>query len=284
MRRLVPLIVLALLAGCGGGSDEDAKGALEAAAKKTTGNQSGRVSIDGTIGGTGLPDDARIRGSGVFDTATTRARIELDFSSFAALAPSQGIDAADLKGEFIQDGSVMFMRLPVLQKRGLTKEWLRVDAAELAKAQGLNVGSFGQYTQFDPSQALKYLLAVSGDVDEVGEEDVRGVGTTHYKAQVDLEKVVDVLPKGQREQARQTIEQLTKQVGESEIPIEVWIDDDGLVRRERIDYGIEQGGQEVSLRFDIELYDFGIDAGIEPPPAEDTTDFSELIGQAAPQN
>jgi hypothetical protein len=283
MRRLAPLVLIALVAGCGG-SDDDAKGALEAAAKKTTGNQSAQVSIDGTIEGSGLPKPARIRGSGVFDTATTRARIELDFSNLGSLAPTQGVDPQDLRGEFIQDGTVMYMRLPVLQKQGVTKEWLKVDAAELAEAQGLSAGSFGQFTQFDPSQSLKYLLAVSGDVEELGEDDVRGVQTTHYRTEVDLEKVPDTLPKGQREQARKAIEQLVDQVGESEIPVEVWIDEEGLVRRERIDYEIDQGGQKVALRFDIELFDFGIDADIQPPPAEDTTDFSELIGQAAPQN
>jgi hypothetical protein len=287
MRRLAPLVLsLALVAGCGGSDGDDgAKDALEAAAKKTTGNQSAQVSIDGTIEGTGLPKAARIRGSGVFDTATTRARIELDFSSFAALAPTQGVDPQALRGEFIQDGKVMYMRLPVLQQQGLTKEWLKVDAEELAQAQGLSTSSFGQFTQFDPSQSLKYLLAVSGDVEELGEEDVRGVQTTRYRTKVDLEKVPDVLPEDQREQARKSIKQLVDQVGESEIPIEVWIDGEGLVRRQRIDYGVEQGGQEVSLRFDIELFDFGIDADIQPPPKKDTTDFSELLSaQTAPQN
>ena len=40
-------------------------------------------------------------------------------------------------------------------------------------------------SQADPSQALEYLQGAT-DVQAVGDEDVRGVPTTHYKAVVDL--------------------------------------------------------------------------------------------------
>ena len=281
MRRLLPLLVLALLAGCGG--DDDASNVLVDAASKTTDAGSARIAFTASSQA-GVPQTIEIRGDGVVDNAKRIGRLEFDFGSLAStLPPGSGIQADDLNGEMVFEGFVFYMRFPVLARllEG-GKEWVKFDAEELGKAQGVDISQFTQFGQADPSQALQYLRAVSGEVEDKGREDVRGVATTRYEAKVDLRKVPDVLPEDQRESAEKSIDALIDQLGgESELPMEVWVDDDGLIRRQRFDFSFEpEGGTEFSFRYDIELYDFGVKVDVSPPPQEDTADLSELISQA----
>lgn len=184
----------------------------------------------------------------------------------------------------IFDGFVFYMSFPALsQVLEGDKEWIKFDLEELGKAQGIDLSQFTQFGQADPSQALQYLRAVSGEVKDEGSEEVRGVSTTHYAARVDLRKFPDVLPEDQREAAKKAVDSLIDQLGgRSELPMEVWIDDQGLIRRQRFDFSFEpQGAAKFSFRYDIELYDFGVEVDVEPPPAENTADFTELLSQGA---
>src|SRR5439155_19818933 len=129
------------------------------------------------------------------------------------------------------------MKFPLLtQQIPGGKDWIKLDLQKLSKAQGFNLGSLAQLSQSDPTQALQYLRAASSDVQTVGKEQVRGVETTHYKLKVDLEKVPDTAPPDQRADVRASIQNLITQTGTRFIPTEVWIDGNGLVRRERIAY------------------------------------------------
>ena len=66
---------------------------------------------------------------------------------------------------------------------------------------------------------------------------MRGTATTRYTAMLDLQKAVDAgadelgLSEQQRKEMRGAAEQMKKQSGVARIPIEVFVDDDGLLRR-----------------------------------------------------
>jgi hypothetical protein len=285
MRRLLPpvlLVALALVGGCGGDDDSSAD-VLADAASKTTEAGSARIAFTGSSDA-GLPQSFEISGKGVVDNANRVGRLEFDFSSLASsLPPGADLSADELTGEVIFEDFVFYMRFPVLSRLlPERKEWVRFDLEEVSKAQGIDLSQFTQFGQADPSQALQYLRAVSGEVEEKGREDVRGVPTTRYEATVDLRKFPDVLPDDQREAAEKSVDTLVQQLGgKTELPMEVWIDDDGLIRRQRFEFAFEAQGQEVSFRYDSELYDFGVDVEVQPPPAEDTADLGQLIAQQA---
>jgi hypothetical protein len=102
---------------------------------------------------------------------------------------------------------------------------------------------------FSPEKLLGMLREASLETERVGEEDVRGEPTVRYRLTVNCEQA-DVGCSG------------------TAAPVDVWIDDDGLVRRIQL----EDNGDPAT----IEFFDFGAEVDIEPPPADQVTDESFL--------
>ena len=99
-----------------------------------------------------------------------------------------------------------------------------------------------------PQKLLRILRDASSETERLGEEDIRGVPTVGYRLTVDCEAALLSC--------------------ESTAPVEVWIGDDGIVRR------IELDDDDGSVTF--EFFDFGAEVVIEPPPADDVVDESAL--------
>ncbi len=92
--------------------------------------------------------------------------------------------------------------------------------------------------------AVEHLRSIAEEVEELGQEDVRGTDTTHYRGVVRLAEM-GAPPKYDR------------------FPIEVWIDQAGRTRR----YSHQQLGSETTVVW--EFYDFGISVeDLVPPPPE----------------
>jgi hypothetical protein len=269
-------VVAALAVGAlllfGDGKDTVPLSTVAKAAEAT--NQAGgfKLTVDGSYqlpgaAGRALP----MKGTGALDPQRRRGR--LAFDSAGALG--------DGKIEQIFEGDVIYMRTPAAAKQfGAKKQWLRVDVKEAGAALGIDPGRLGQLGGNDPRQMLDQIRAVSGDVEKLGTEEVRGVDTTKYRAEVDIRRYPDRLPEAQREQARVAVEKLVEQVGNDTYPITLWIGDDKLVRRVRTEYDFEIPGQEgkASFSMTMEFFDFGAPIDVEPPPAKDVQDLTELAG------
>jgi hypothetical protein len=65
------------------------------------------------------------------------------------------------------------------------------------------------------------------------------------------------------------------------VPTEVWIDEEGLARRMELTYkGMRFApGEEGDMTMTMELFDFGVEVDIQPPPANNVTDLQDLLGQ-----
>jgi hypothetical protein len=97
-------------------------------------------------------------------------------------------------------------------------------------------------------------------VEDEGDDEVRGVPTTHYSAKVNEE-----------------IENLVDLVGHSQLASEVWVDHRGMIRRMLLKMPLQiPGSGLVDMEFDYQLFDFGTDVKVASPPAEEVVEAAEL--------
>lgn len=277
MRRL--LLLLALLAlvplACGGedvqkAADEVSPEApIAQAAAKTRDAGSARFSVRATI--EGGPAAGTMTGEGVF--AGRKGTMAMDLSGLGG-----GGAFTDGKMEVVFDGLVFYLKFPpaITQTLPGGKPWIKMDLAALGKQQGIDFEQLMQLNQGDPSQSLDYLGAASDDFRTVGTERVRGAETTHYEGTVDLEKLTAQAP----ERARESYRRIVELSGTSEMPMDAWLDGDGLVRRLQYEQPLP-GQKGASALTTIELYDFGVEVDVQPPPADDVLDIQDLIGGAS---
>jgi hypothetical protein len=293
------LAACALVAvGCGGGASSgvDVAGEpisfeqLSASASTSAGARSGRFSFDLSFTFAGADEPLALSGEGAFDTASKRASFSVDMSSLAKLlggfvAGFPGADKSELpdfddpagwKVEIVQDGDVGYVRLPAIDGQlPEGKTWVRGTAGDI-KAGGFDFKELDSFTQNDPRDVLDALRGLSGEIETVGSDELRGVETTHYRALLDPAQLVREA-RATNADAASVLDRLA-QTGVAEVPLDIWIDGNGLVRKLALDVDVpdatsSQGGS-VSLAF--ELWDYGQRVDIEVPPAAQVADASAL--------
>lgn len=272
MRRAALLLVTAALAvaGCGSGSTLSFDPAASAATTADAG--SAKVAFDTTVTAEG--QNLHMTGDGAVDFDKRAATMTFDVGD---VLRGSGLPASP--GErwtVLTNGLIVYMRAPTLSRQlPGGKEWLELDIERLAKSRHVNLAQLQPLTQSDPTQMLDYLKAVSGKIEKVGSEDVRGVATTHYRATVDLDKVADQAPANARKAFRTSIASLERGLGTHEIPVDVWVDSQNLVRRLSEHLTIATGGK---VDFTVDFFDFGAPVSVTTPPASETMDLGQVLG------
>ena len=273
-RRVLSLLCLTAcataLVGCGG--DTFALDPVASAASKTVGTTSSRVEFTATMNIDGVGGMA-FSGSGVFDGRSRSGALNMRFTLPAdAQAQLGGVDPTM---QMIMDGRhglVMYMRSPLF-KTIASDKWLKLDMAKLAKKQGVDLSSLMNANQADPSQTLRMLMA-STDAHPVGYDHVRGVFTTHYKLNIDLARLAK-----ESEELRKALDMVRKVTGTTSYPAEAWIDDQGRVRRLKIDMSFNTAvGGAFTMSMTEELYAFGIKVNVRPPASSQVLDAAALLG------
>jgi hypothetical protein len=259
--RVLALALLpaaALLVACGGASVDPAS--VAKAATKTSTTKSYRVEAT-----TKLKVQSRkvtFKAQGAFDPKRRIGRMNLDMSQLNQIQGGQGSPYNLGYATFILAGTSMYMRIPLLRQTYPTlKPWVKIDLRRLARSGGLD--SFLQFgAGGDPASVLGYLKGV-GKLKKEGTDDVRGVSTTHYSGTIDVKKL-----KGGAELRRLT--------SNDQIPVDVWVDDDGYVRREKWKEKVNFGNRKSDIDLNLELFDFGTAVQAQPPAATDVTDLTKL--------
>jgi hypothetical protein len=175
----------------------------------------------------------------------------------------------------------MYIRSPLFAG-AIHKPWLKFDLQKLGKSAGIDMNAAMSTGGSDPTQMLAYLNAASDSIDRVGSEDVRGTETTHYHVVVDLLKMASVVPVAKQRALRRTLRREVDLMGTHTMPIDVWIDSQGLVRREHIDFSMRPPGASatVGMQMTIEYFDFGTPVHVVAPPARQVADVSDLAPPA----
>lgn len=291
-------VVLGLVAGCGGGGSASLEAGgepidlerLAQVASSSADARSGRFAFALEVAMPGSDETFSFSGEGAFDVASGRASFSVDLSSFAALlggffARLGGSDAPDLgdpdgwKIEAIQDGSVTYLRFPALDEQlPAGKTWIRSEEGHDGTAGSFAFGDLGELAETDPRDLLELLRKVSGEIETVGVEALRGTETTHYRATFDASSVA---PSGSDREAQDgpaLTDQLLSQPGLDEIPVDIWIDGEGLVRKLALDASATQPGASEPSRavLSFELWDLGEPVEIGLPPTSEVVDESRL--------
>ena len=275
------VLVLVLVLPGGGGNDTTlvSGSALANAANATERVQGASFSIDGTVDAEGLSQPLRIRMRGVQNTRQKAAEFVGTYIDFPKQVPGR-----DSNGNVPIEGVMvlphMYMKSPLFSAALPSgKSWIDIDLAKTGRR--LGIGDPTQFGSADPNQSVRALRALSSRVERVGEEQVRGVATTHYRATVELRRLPSVTPPARRAAARQSVSRLIQLIGTDSYPMEVWVDRRHLVRRMRIEMTMKVQGKSVNQDMTIELFDFGPKHRIKPPPADQTFDASKLAGAGA---
>ena len=225
-----------------------------------------------TIGGS-LPtpsaQDIEITMTGAVDPSTRRLRGEMDLS--AAMPAGMAVPPTI---SIVIDGDVAYLLLPAAP--GAAPRWQKVDGA--AFTQG---ATGGIPSSPNPLDSFEQLRSVDAEIENLGEEEVRGTKTTHYRTRLDMQKVLEATPAEQRPPAGSAAAELIASM--SEVPVEVWLDEEDRPRRQRMlfsmpaDAATSRPAMEMTLQ--IETFDFGKPVVIELPPP-DQIDESGLFGGA----
>lgn len=275
-------VVLGLALGaCGNGSETDSAARIRliaATADKTSAATTAHMVMSTSFEGGSAGSSRTIEMDGAVDMRTGDASFRMSGDAFGVL---QGKDA-EIR---IVDG-VMYMGSEGLAAADPSlqgKEWIKFDMEALAAKLGTDVTSkaASNFDRPDPAATLAMLRGVSGEVDEVGHEKLRGVDTTHYRIEIDPKKALDTvdgLPDGQRDTARKAIEKL----GDAKFPADVWIDAEGRLRKMsmtldsgKLDLGKSVPGARATVTY--ELYDFGTPVKVTAPPPDKVLDISEMF-------
>ncbi len=293
------LAVLALVAaGCGGSSSPTAGlepisfEQLAQSASTSADATSGRFSFDLSLTFPGGDEPFAFSGEGAFDEASGRASFAVDMSSFAKLlggfvaglggANTSGLpdfdDPAGWRIDVVQDGTVGYVRFPALDGQlPAGKTWIRGDA-DSASASGFDFGELEQFAKSDPRDVLGALRAVTSEVETVGSEQLRGVETTHYRATVDPAELAKLTSGKDRTGTQSLVDRLSTQAGVGPVPVDVWLDAAGLVRKLSLSVEATEPStsrsSEVSMSF--ELWDYGRAVDIELPPVSQVVEASTL--------
>jgi hypothetical protein len=151
---------------------------------------------------------------------------------------------------------------------------MKLDLGRFGQALGFNLEQLAG-GQSNPAQFLEYLKASGGAVATVGHEHVRGVATTRYRGEINLQKAADVVPSSNRDQLRKALAKLAEQTGVSGLPVEVWVDAQGLVRRMSLALSLPAGGESVQLHMRIDLFGFGATPTIAAPQQSEVFDATQ---------
>jgi hypothetical protein len=250
------------------------RAAFAASADVTSGRMEGSIEMTGLDPSQGFTEMVMPFG-GSFDNASGDFSFYMDMSGIAAAAGDEmPAEFADLFGEMEvrQIGETSYVKFPFFSMfLGSETPWISMPADE-----GDPTGGFTMTSPGNPSEILGSFEDAGATVELVGSESVNGVNATHYRVVFDTETLL----------AEATPEELAELEAQGpipidELPMDVWISDDGLVVRFIMEIDGEGIATEpgesfghMSMRYDM----FELNSGIviEPPPPAEVTDVEDL--------
>ncbi|MGW0184548.1 hypothetical protein ACWDV7_02145 [Streptomyces sp. NPDC003362] len=217
-----------------------------AAALVAAGTSKAITSMEMATGGTRVT----IRGEGVYDYTRAVGRLKV-------LLPQDPAGRAERRPitELLAPGALY------MKNRGAgvpADKWVRVDTATLTDGNLVTGGAT------DPLAAAEVLLGTR-TARYVGRTEVGGAPVRHYRGTADLAEAAKKASPG----GKASLEAAAKGFATSEVPFDVFLDDEGRIRKIRHRFSFVNGSQKatVAVASTTLLYDFGTPADVRLPPA-----------------
>lgn len=255
-------VVAALLAACGGSETLTLDPVAEAAAQTRA---EGSAKVD-------LAMSAKVTGPKGFTMEGEGSGVANNEDGSGRMAFTMNVDGEKLEFDFVFVMPVMYVRSPLFASELPDgKSWMKIDLVRAGEEFGLDLDAL---MSSRPTDALASLESTTGEVEEVGTETVRGIETTRYRATIDFDKAAAEGP----EDLRESMGRIRELTGLSTVPVEVWIDEDGLVRRLTQNQKLPDGAGRMETELTMDLYDFGPRVEVDPPPSNKVFDATALAG------
>ena len=250
--------VCAGTAGCSGGgavADDDSRGGdavevLHRAADvlRAAGSSKARTSMEMAAGGTRVT----IRGEGVYDYRKQLGRLKV-------LLPQDPAGTSEQRPitELLAPGA-LFMK-----NRGAgvpDDKWVRVETDTLSDGNLVTGGATDPY-------AAAEVLRGARTATYVGRTEIAGTAVRHYRGTADLAVAAEDASSG----GRGALAAAAKGFATARVPFDVYLDDDGRIRKVRHRFSFVNGRQEdaVAVASTTLLYDFGAPVDVRLPAAGD---------------
>ena len=250
------------------------RAAFAASADVTSGRMEGSIEMTGLDPSQGFTE-MTIPFGGAFDNASGDFSFYMDMSGIAAAAADEiPAELGDLFGEMEvrQIGEISYVKFPFFSMfLGAETPWISMPVDE-----GDPTGGFTMTSPGNPSEILGSFEDAGATVEVVGSESVNGVDATHYRVVFDTETLLaEATPEERAELEAQG------PIPIDELPMDVWISEDGLVVRfimeidgDSVETEPGESFGHMSMRYDM----FELNSGvvIDPPPSSEVTDVEDL--------
>lgn len=241
---LVVIIALALLLRATPGAT------LARAVDATVAEGTAATTVTGTVKDVPIAGDLTLSiAEGELDLAGERAQLRRELPLVSGLDVPVVGEIGDVELLYAEGGA--WLRAPIDGERS----WVRLrDAQDDAASSAPGLGN--------PLALLALIRAVEGTPEELDREPVGGVEATRYRVMVDLDAVDGELGAG----SRRLLDGLRRLHEGARLPLDVWVGDDGLIRRIAYEVDVDLSGvPQLRLGTDVRLDDHGMDVAIEPP-------------------
>jgi hypothetical protein len=194
----------------------------------------------------------------------------------------------DGRTRMLLDGKRLFVDPPAFP--GLTlpggATWVTADIGKVLDAFGIDAAGFGELLRLTPAQQMQ-ALETADSIKKVGEEDIDGAKTTHYRGEVRLSDYLEALPEDRRKAVEKAIAELEKLPGgagqdfDKPTPTDLWIDEENRLRRMVSDVATpaQNGAPAGRFKMRFDFSDFGTPLDVEAPPSNDVFDATDTLVQ-----